>query len=715
MKRVTVIVLAVVVFASRAVVAQEPARLLKAAIDLEMIDHDPKAAIEQYKKVVAAGDRALAAQALLRMAGCYEKLGNAEAAKIYAQIVKDYADQGTVVAEAQKRLAPIATASSAGSTRPRLVCEDCANFEAALREDGRSLVVADIFQTSDLVIRDVATSNTTRLLAKADSPKGSDQVARYPVLAPDSRQVAFTMYTASAYELRVMPIDTPGKAHALLSVPETQAGDLVPLAWTRDGRILTAHVKADHALQLNWVSASDGSIRVAKSLGFRVNDPRGVAGVSPDGRYLAYAALVADPPRPPSTTRLVPDDQHIYVLAPDNTEVDVTPGTNASGGPVWTSDGAHLVYTSNIHGTTDVWAQPMREGRPAGLPFVLSKDVGQATTIGMTASDVFYYEKNRRGVIWSAIAQVTGSDRSSTALPDRFVGSRPRWSPDGKSIAFNRPHPGSTVLDLVVRSVADGSEQIFYRDGMDTMPVQWFGDSRGVLQLIKESSDQQFWYRVDVGTGEFKKLVANRPDPTVATHWGVKALSPDGRTIYFGAYSSTAQVLNRVVAVDVATGRVRDVWRLPGGDDQLPRNGGQMALAVSPDGQTVAVAWADPKAAMAHVGRLSTDGRDFRELCPPTAIRAGSSLAYSDGVAWAQDGQSVFFSAVPPSGDRARVMRVAASGGTAQQTGVETTPILDEFHPSPDGTRIAFSSRVSEGGGNELWALDVRALLRARR
>ena len=56
---------------------QDVERLLKAAMNTELVDGNLKLAIEQYKKVADSGNRALAAQALLRMADCYQKLGDA--------------------------------------------------------------------------------------------------------------------------------------------------------------------------------------------------------------------------------------------------------------------------------------------------------------------------------------------------------------------------------------------------------------------------------------------------------------------------------------------------------------------------------------------------------------------------------------------------------------------------------------------------------------
>jgi Tol biopolymer transport system component len=692
------------------------AAALRAAKDVEMVKGDPSAAIKQYQSIVDSfgkTDRAIAAQALLRMAECYRKIGDAQAVKVYQRLVKDFANQPEA-AEAQAQLSLIAS-GAAPALRPRLICETCGDPQATMSRDGRWMVVTDRQKDGDLLIQDLSTFQTTQLFA--GSLKDSSGLPQRPVLSPDSKQIAFALLQAASCELRIMPAESHGAARVLLTRPENEF--VLPLAWTKDGRILVRLVKVDNSTQLAWVAVSTKIVTILKPLEWRVRSLFETASVSPDGKYVAYAALAVNPTKPSANARLLStDNQHIYVLAADGFETDLTPGTNASFGPVWTSDGTHLIYASNINGTTDFWAVPMRAGKPSAPAFVLSKDVGDVTTIGVTDAGVFHFERNRRGIVWSSIVTLASGNPNSANNSERFVGSRPRFSPDGKMVAFNRPKPPSgETQELVVRSLATGAERTFHRDGMDTLPVQWFGDSKGLLTLITGVPGGA-WTRLDLESGEFQRLVANRADPAFLTHWGVKALAPDGKTIYFGAYDPAAPVLNRVVALDIASGRYRVVYRLPGGNDELPQNGGQLALSVSPDGLRLAIARVDPKAMLVHVGVVTIDGNGYRELSAPLSIRGAgsSSLAYSDAVAWSGNGRLVFFS-VPAVGDPShqRIMQVSADGGAAQFTGVETKIYLDAFHPSPDGTRIAFSHRGAEGGTQEFWALDVREALRARK
>ena len=81
--------------------------LLAAAQQKETLEGDPNAAIKQYSAIVskyAKTDRAVAAMALVHMAECYQKIGDAAARKIYEQVVREYSDQKEAAALARAGL-----------------------------------------------------------------------------------------------------------------------------------------------------------------------------------------------------------------------------------------------------------------------------------------------------------------------------------------------------------------------------------------------------------------------------------------------------------------------------------------------------------------------------------------------------------------------------------------------------------------------------------
>ena len=91
--------------------------LYQQALSKERAEGKLAEAIALYDRVVreSAGDRPLAAKALLRLGECHEKLGDTESRKTYERIVRDFADQKDVAEQARARL----SAKAAGSPAAR--------------------------------------------------------------------------------------------------------------------------------------------------------------------------------------------------------------------------------------------------------------------------------------------------------------------------------------------------------------------------------------------------------------------------------------------------------------------------------------------------------------------------------------------------------------------------------------------------------------------
>jgi hypothetical protein len=139
---------------------QKPEVALKAAIDKEVVDGDLKAAIGMFRTLAASADRAVAAQALLRMGQCYEKLGAAES----AEARRAYA----AVATARARLAAMGAVTPAQGPVHRRVWPTQGGAEwNRISPDGRFVAGIDD-ETGDLVMRQVSTGAVRRL---TDIPK----------------------------------------------------------------------------------------------------------------------------------------------------------------------------------------------------------------------------------------------------------------------------------------------------------------------------------------------------------------------------------------------------------------------------------------------------------------------------------------------------------------------------------------------------------------
>ena len=202
MTRTLIIGVLLAALASLSLDAQEPARLLRSAMNVEMVDGDLKGAIALYEKVVAAGDRALAAQALVRMAECYQKLGDAEARRIYERIVKEYTDQPDAVAAARARLGADESARRDGPSLRRVYARV---RDATVLPDGRRISY-NANQDLGLVDPDGA----ERVLTQGD-PAKDEHSAGWRV-SVDGTQLAYTWFTddTNRYDLRVLSLRVAG-------------------------------------------------------------------------------------------------------------------------------------------------------------------------------------------------------------------------------------------------------------------------------------------------------------------------------------------------------------------------------------------------------------------------------------------------------------------------------------------------------------------------
>jgi Protein of unknown function (DUF1592)/Protein of unknown function (DUF1588)/Protein of unknown function (DUF1585) len=113
--------------------AQNPMEIYQRALVQEQAAGNLKDAIELYERAAkdAGRDRALAARALIRAAGCYEKLGQPKAAELYAEVVRTYPEQRESVAAAQAALL-IVTTGKAGKAQTVLPARLSADLQSVV-------------------------------------------------------------------------------------------------------------------------------------------------------------------------------------------------------------------------------------------------------------------------------------------------------------------------------------------------------------------------------------------------------------------------------------------------------------------------------------------------------------------------------------------------------------------------------------------------------
>jgi Tol biopolymer transport system component len=568
-----------------------------------------------------------------------------------------------------------------------------------ISSDGRSIAMTE-WETADgdLVVHDLPTGQVKRLELGTCGPIGKTcGFAEDVVFSQDNRQVAYSWYESSddkvAEHLRVISNEVGAKPRILLRSPQFRVW---PNAWSSDGKSVFVHIsqESDRTWQIGRVSVADGSVTILKSIGWRIPNSGALrTSLSPDGRYLAYSILAVNPPKgPPAAPEST--DQHIYLLATDgSSETEIVKTAAVNQGPLWTPDGAYIVFTSNLSGKSDLWAIAVRNGKAQGSPFLLRRDIGDVWTLGMTSSGSYSYVQRTHSVEEISIAEFRPGGQSR--IEENFVGMNPSWSPDGKALAFSRHKQGNDFV-LVLRSLETRDEKVWERTGLRALPPRWSQSGTSFVTRLFPPSNPQHgaWNSVDIKTGEFQNLVqANN------FRAGNAAPSPDGRTLYVLARdpANSAVLWDRIVAIDVGSGQEKQTVKLA---EAVPQTPSFIGFALSPDGQRLAIVAKSPQnRLLSNLAVVGVDGTGYRE------IYGGFPAANNnDKVAWSKDGRSILFAANPKPGSRDwRIMRIGIEGGTPEFTGLLVKD-LSTFDLSPDGTRIAFSKTARTT--QNYWAID---------
>ncbi len=394
---ITVIALALVGGVVRAQTSRSPEARLKAAQykqDIERNCHDALSDYQQivrdYEQSTRALERDVVARALVQSASCHRRLGDEQARLLYERVLREYREQTQAVAQARDGLAALTrTTVTPPPIRLSTLAASVETFGLRVLADGR--LAGTDWNTGNLVAIDPGTGRVTRFVAGNNADPNPDRVTRAeaPVLSPDRATVAYMWVTegrAGGQSLRVGRADGSTSPRTLIS-SSGGAFNPMPLSWARDGSAVLAAIErhdpggpGNRFYELAWVPLDGTPIRVVQRLEpWQLEGHGPDAALSPDGRFIAYAARTKRVTGNSGST-----DRSIVVIPATGGAGTEVFGVDNNVGPTWTPDRTRLIYVRQGTASSDIWSMVVRNGKASGVPERLRSENGRVALHGIT-------------------------------------------------------------------------------------------------------------------------------------------------------------------------------------------------------------------------------------------------------------------------------------------------------------------------------------------
>jgi Tol biopolymer transport system component len=649
---------------------------LEAGIEKEDVDGDLKSAMDIYQKIAAdaSAPRDVRAKALLRLAGCEEKLGK-QARQVYEQIVRDYSDQ-PAAAQARTRLAAIRQqdhpSPPATMATRRIEWAKLGNVTAYDTDGERATFIGP---DGNLFFGDLAGHH--RQLVFALSANDRSLLGAYATR--DFSTVALVMRAASERPFILAEVKIDGTGYREL-IRDDQRGvfgnamesmvDRGNISWSWDNRYLAVTTRPPgEDSRLVVVDVSNGSYRELVRSG---SDWLSSVRFSPDGRFIAYQATPQKFGSGTISVCVVPVRGGEPHLVQEFPQMDNRKFFDLSKFLVlkdWTADGHYLITREARQGKSALYLLPIKDGAAIGpSEFVRFGDFDEAHT---TLSGALIYQDH--AATPTDVASFLASMDSYGHIDSwRGLDLRgglngnypcPSFSPDGNQIAYIAGDADPKQTDLVIRDLSTGQQRTVYHSSDGMLTCQYSSKKPKVFCTLT-GRDLAAWKKTDLFSVDDK---TGTVEEIASLHGGKFMLHnpDDGRTFYL---------------LDVAENKFAVTrWDL----------GTQEESVIVPrldDGETLELPSSDGRWLLRRVMGKSLSVRPIPGGEWRTIVSGVKSLDSGDDTT--QDGNWAFYWANDSTG-KAALFRVPTTGGAPERVGdLPNASFRYLFTLSADGRQI---------------------------
>jgi Tol biopolymer transport system component len=416
------------------------------------------------------------------------------------------------------------------ATFTQLTDQPGAKLFPSLSPDGKSLAyAAQAAGNWDIYFQRVGGRTVINLTR--DCPADDTQ----PAFSPDGEQIAFRSQREGG---GIFVMGATGESVRRL----TDFG--YNPAWSPDGKEIVFGA-ANGSDPRAWAGARHALWRVNVATG----EKRQIAAegaAQPDWRQVAPLGAV-QPSWSPHGYRIAFGTQKegrrdIATMTADGREpVAATNDTAVDWNPIWSPDGRHLYFLSDRSGSMNVWRIPLEEraGKVLGAPEPLTTPASDTAflSIARDGRHLAYAQRvdsaniyriafdARAGKVMGQPAALTSGSRAAVA---------PDVSPDGEWVTFHSRTPQEDIF--MVRQDGTGLRQLTNDIYKDRVP-RWSPDGKRIAFYSNRSGKYEIWSIQADGSG-LQQLTFNSPAIPVYPVW-----SPDGAQLAYHLQGKGAYII----------------------------------------------------------------------------------------------------------------------------------------------------------------------------